>query len=76
MNHHEIVKKLIGPIKPVGKSEIDSERFENLKATIELMSSLLFEIEYVAKSSESHESSVNKAGNYAKDFLLTLKSII
>ncbi len=37
MTNHEIVKKIIGQIKPVGSTEIDNERFENLKATIELV---------------------------------------
>lgn len=73
MTNYEIVKKIIGQIKPVGSTEIDNERFENLKATIELVEVLMAEIEYVAKGSNAHEYSIKRAGEYASDFLSSFK---
>ena len=41
MEVYDVVKKLIGPIEPVGESHTDEKRFENLKALTELVDSLL-----------------------------------
>ncbi len=73
MTYYDVVKKLIGQVKPVGSTEIDNERFKNLKATIELVEVLMAEIEYVAKDSNAHEYSIKRAGEYASDFLSSFK---
>ena len=41
MNLPEIVEKLTGPIQPVGESNADHARLENLDKVIELTESLL-----------------------------------
>ena len=76
MNHYEIVKKLIGPIKPIGNTEIDNERFEYLRETIELVDVLVSEIEYVAGDNTANERSIKRAGDFATDFLIALKNRI
>lgn len=69
MTHTEIVKKLIGNINPVGKTETDDERFENLKQTCNLVSELLYDISIVSLKKDRGEFSIKRAGQYASDFL-------
>ena len=40
----EVIKRLVGPIKPIGDSSIDSERQENLEVYGELISFLISEV--------------------------------
>lgn len=66
----EIVMKLVGSVQPAGKSEIDSERFENLKVLCELVNDLVTEIDNVSYiNKDAYEHSVVKAKNYASNFL-------
>ncbi len=70
MDHTAIIKKLIGPVAPVGETNTDNERFENLKAMCLLVDNLLNTIEDVAyKNKDSHEFSVKRSADYAKDFM-------
>lgn len=70
MNYTEIVEKLIGPIRPIGKSEVDSERFENLKEMCELVNNLVQKIDAVEYDNRgAHEYSVKQARDYAGKFL-------
>lgn len=70
MTHFEIVTKLIGKINPVGESNADNERFENLKALCELANEIVTAIDYVSYNyKNSREFSVNRASEYAKKFL-------
>lgn len=70
MTHLEIVNKLIGPIEPVGQTETDQKRYENLKAQCELVESLIMNIQYVANSNKNRsEHSMKLAGQYADRFL-------
>ena len=62
---HEIVEKLVGPIRPQGEGFIDEQRMENLKATMDLVDALLFDIESVARLHDSHR----RAGEHARAFL-------
>lgn len=73
MTNYDVVKKLIGQIKPVGSTEIDIERFENLMATIDLVGLLLFEIEGVAEMKDRPEHSVKKAAEFATIYLKGIK---
>lgn len=66
----EIVKKLIGEIRPVGETNTDEQRFENLKEICELVNELVSEIDSVSYDfKDSYEHSVKKASEYAKNFL-------
>lgn len=74
MTHEEIIKKLIGPISPIGKTEVDDERFENLKQMCELVDGLLNLIESVNyHNSDAREFSVKRAADYAKNFIKDIK---
>lgn len=70
---HKIVKKLIGPIRPVGETNEDNQRLENLKAMCQLMDDIHTQIDAVAYEFRNrHESSMSEAGKYASKFLTTL----
>lgn len=73
MELYDVVKKLIGPIEPVGDSHIDAERLENLKVACDLVDKLVQDINAVAFSVGDHMASVKAAKNYADGFIrLTL----
>lgn len=66
---HAIVKRLIGPVVPVGTHEVDLERHGNLKELILLTNKLLGQISGVAECADAHEASVRAMGIDAKKFL-------
>lgn len=66
----EIVETLIGKIRPVGETNTDAQRFENLKEMCGLVNELVSEIDSVSYDfKDSYEHSVKKASDYAKNFL-------
>lgn len=69
MIHADIVRKLIGPINPVGESYTDEERLENLKQLCNLVESLLLDIDEVAFHKNRPEYSIKRAGDYADKFI-------
>ncbi|MDD5353506.1 MAG: hypothetical protein PHS93_10120 [Candidatus Omnitrophica bacterium] len=72
IDHYEIVIRLIGKIKPIGKTNIDNERFENLKAMCDLVDKLLTDISAVVPYKERQEFSMKRAGEYANNFFTNL----
>jgi hypothetical protein len=72
MTYLEIVNKLIGPINPIGETNTDGERFENLKALCNLTEGLIKQIEEVAGSKDRQEYSIKRCGDYADQFLSML----
>lgn len=66
---YEVVKKLVGPIGPVGATHVDGERFDNLQVMTELADKIITAIDDVACVKNAPEHSVNKAGTFASDFL-------
>ena len=73
MTHLEIVKKLIGNIKPIGETTTDNERFENLKAMCLLLDQIHAEIDDLAfQCKGAHQNSIKRAGEYADEFLTKL----
>jgi len=65
----EIVKKLVGPIDPVGETNEDNRRFENLKTMTELVDLLLTDIDYVTlENAHRVEYSMKRAGEFASKF--------
>lgn len=76
MTHVEIIQKLIGPINPVGETNADNQRFENLKAMCELVNELVSNIDDVGyKNRNAYEFSVKRAAEYASNFLTTTLGI-
>jgi len=70
MTNADVLKKLVGEIKPVGSTDIDFKRFENLKELCFVVEVLLLDIDEVAsKYKDSQEYSVKRASDYAKKFL-------
>ena len=70
MTNHEIVKKIIGEINPIGETQTDDERFENLKAMTELVDQLISDIYILAnKNKDRYEFSMSRAGKFADKFL-------
>jgi hypothetical protein len=69
MTIHEIVERLIGPIEPVGCSNTDAKRLDNLKRLTGLIDELLRDILFVSRSKISHEYSVRAAGEHASKSL-------
>jgi hypothetical protein len=74
MTNHEIFKKLIGPIRPVGKTEEDDRRFDSLIQTCELVDLLIGEIKSVASISSNGEFSIERSRRHAKSFIKILKA--
>lgn len=70
MTLHEIVKKLVGRIDPVGETNTDNDRYENLKVMTELVDALLTDIDMVAMYNKNRqEFSRKRAGGFASKFL-------
>jgi len=69
MNQYDITRKLTGASEPLGESHTDSERFENLQETCDLVEDLIADIYRVAQQANRPEASIGKAGRYAKNFL-------
>jgi len=69
----DVVKKLIGPIEPVGETNTDEKRYKNLLEMIELVELLHSEIFDVSSFSGRCEYSLNKAGKRAAQFLKDIK---
>lgn len=71
MNYTEIVKKLIGNVKPLGESHKDKNRLKNLVEMCHLIQDLndiLFDI--VIENKDAYENSVKQSVDYANNFLI------
>jgi hypothetical protein len=73
MEMYDVVKKLLGEINPIGETQTDNARFENLKATVKLVDGLLFDIDRVTCNKTRHEHSMKRAGEFASKFLEDIK---
>ena len=70
MTHKEIVQKLIGPIHPIGESNADNARFENLKTLCDLVNDLVTDIDSVGYENKDHyEYSRKRAADYVSVFM-------
>lgn len=70
MEIHDVVKKLIGKIEPIGETQEDERRFNNLKDMCDLVNKLVSDIDDVAFGNKNrHEHSMKNAGLYASKFL-------
>jgi len=73
----EVVKKIVGPVMPVGETWEDEERLKNLKELGSLVNELTEELYDVKHRGEiSHEGSVTHAGKEAEKILKSLKDWI
>lgn len=70
MTNHDVVKKLIGKIRPVGESNTDAERLENTKEMCHLVEMLLMDIvDMVHDNKDDKQGSVRKCADYAAKFV-------
>ena len=66
----EVINKLVGPINPIGESNTDSKRFENLELLCDVVNQLVTKIDKVSHDNRNaHESSIQKCATFAKEFL-------
>ena len=72
MEYYSIITKLIGPVDPVGETNADNARFENLRNLIELTDTLIGDIQRVSTSKDRPEHSMSRAGKMAGGFLSDL----
>jgi len=69
MEIYDVVTKLIGVVEPVGETNEDDRRYENLQTLIDLTEKLLFDIGQTSNYRNRVEFSMKRAGDYAKDYL-------
>ncbi len=69
MDLYEVVKKLIGEVNPIGETNEDEKRYENLKVMTGLVDKLLTDINDVVSYKDRQEWSLKKAGTFANLFL-------
>ena len=69
VNIYELINNLIGNIDPIGESNEDEKRFDNLKEYTELIDKLMVNVRDVARSHEHHAFSIQRSGKHARAFL-------
>ncbi len=78
MTIHEILRKLIGKIKPIGETNTDNIRYENLNIQLKLMKELNSEIISIAYELRNRQEfsisrSVKLCNKYLDDLKITLE---
>jgi len=73
MTYTDIIKKLIGPVHPIGETNSDHDRLNNLGEMMDVAKNLIEEIRRVAENKGAPEHSVNLAGKAASKFLENFK---
>ena len=71
-----IIDSLNGNVIPVGETNTDNKRFDNLKALEEIIDCLLDDIQMLIPNRNSYEYSVKRAGNEAVEYLQEVRSRI
>jgi hypothetical protein len=69
MNLPEIVEKLTGPIQPIGESNVDHARLENIDKVIELTESLVNDLIKASTNATRYEASMKAIGVRARTAL-------
>lgn len=70
MELKDVVRKLIGPVDPVGDSNIDRERLKNLMELTTLVDFLVGDIDLIAsENTDRVEHSMKTAGIHCSEFL-------
>jgi hypothetical protein len=72
----DVVNKLIGRIQPIGESNEDAKRYNNLLAMCALTDQLITQIGLVSNLRNDGRGSMMKAGKYADEFLRDIKDSI
>jgi len=70
----EVINKLVGEINPIGETNIDNQRYDNLIMLCTITNELLHKIFDVSiENKDRSEFSMKRAGRYAETFLNSLK---
>lgn len=70
---YEVVKKLIGGVEPLGETNADDRRYENLEELINLIDSLIRDLHSVSHNKSRGEYSMHRAGKRADEYLLEIR---
>ena len=73
---YEVVKKLVGPITPIGCHATDKDRLENLKVFINVVEEMLVDLERVASYQNRQEISMKVMGIDAHHFLQDMRNYV
>ncbi len=73
MTHTDVIKKLIGPVRPIGETNADDERLKNLHEMMDVMQFMYWELRSIAANKDAGEYSISLAGKEAHNFLENLK---
>lgn len=73
MEIDEIVMKLIGPVDPVGETNEDEKRMDNLNVLINLVDDLLYNVYKVSKERNRTEHSIKEMGCRAYGYIDSVK---
>ena len=69
INLYSVVTKLVGPIDPVGETNADSVRLDNIKRLTELVGKLIDDLKFVERNADRHEASRKAIGIHSRKFL-------
>jgi hypothetical protein len=68
-NAYNVVMELVGPVRAVGKHEVDVARLVNLNHLTEVVDCLLQEISDAAEAANRQEASMKAIGRRATEYL-------
>ena len=68
----DVIRKLVGPIEPVGETNADDKRYENLKVMVHLIDIMLSDVDAVSVYKDSPQYSKKRASRYAIEFFNSL----
>lgn len=68
----EIIEKLLGEIRPVGATHIDTERFENLNNYEDLIKQLVYKYASLIENIDRYEHSMKIVGERTLNFVISL----
>lgn len=72
MTNYDVVKKLIGNIQPIGETNEDGRRLENLDEAFDVVENLVDNLKDVSSNADRVEHSMKEAGEKAENFLIKL----
>ena len=67
---YKVVKELVGNINPIGETNEDNKRYENLKELIHVVENLITDIDDMAfRNRDMREHSIKRAVDEAREFI-------
>lgn len=65
----QICRDLVGPIRPIGKTEVDNARYANLREHLQIVDVLLSSVMDLVPYTDRAEYSMKRAGKDARKYL-------